>query len=65
MKEMTGCGLTWLVRDNLSKETAFLSGSETHLGAFERFNVEKLKTEEVKDPRALSAAARGAVAAWR
>ena len=44
------------------KETAFLSGSETHLGAFERFKVEKLKTEEVKDPRALSAAARGVVA---
>lgn len=35
MKEMTGCGLTWLVRDSLLKEMAFLSGSETHLGAFE------------------------------
>lgn len=35
MKELTGCGLTWLVRDSLLKETVFLSGSETHLGAFE------------------------------
>lgn len=29
MKEMTGCGLTWLVRDSLLKETVFLSGSDT------------------------------------